>query len=372
MCLQRQAGGKMTHKITPTRRFTLMFTLVLALSLCAGALGEQAAPQAHAAPLYTNPQEDLIIYETPDNSRESGAFLPAGMACQVLEQQGEWASILYVNLAGDVDSGWVRGAGLRQKTAEDAPSYGIVNSPDPLTRVPLFQKASSKAKTFGKYYNGAVVQVLAAPEKNFVKVRVGSLEGYMKPELLALDAPFGSVVPTLPTPQVQHPKYAGLTLRAAQSYQSEKLGSAGNGQTVRVIGITEEFAHVILDSGLTGFMQASALAPQPVYADLDPGIFTAEPEGMATVIDNPDGQGAHLRAKGSTASESLGLYMNGTRVIVTGGTTWWRKVWVDGKTGYMMAKLLRDFVPEDNPDEDHMVAGPSDDYPGDDYPGDDN
>jgi len=363
MRLQQQAGGKMNHKNTRVRRFTLIFTILLALSLLTGALAEQVAQQEAPAALYISPQQDLVIYETPEEGKDSALLLPAGMACQLLEQQGDWARILYVNLAGDVNSGWVKGAALRQKTAEDAPSYGIVNSPDPLTRVPLYQKASSKAKTFGKYYNGAVVQVLAAPDKNFVKVRAGSLEGFMKPEFLALDAPFGSVVPTLPTPQVQHPKYAGLTLRAGQSYQSEKLGSAGNGQTVRVVGITEEFAHVILEGGLTGFMQASALAPQPVYADLDPGIFTAEPEGMATVIDNPDGQGAHLRAKGSTASESLGLYMNGTRVIVTGGSTWWRKVWVDGKTGYMMAKLLRDFVPEDNPDEDHMVAGPSDDYP---------
>ena len=56
-----------------------------------------------------------------------------------------------------------------------------------------------------------MVQVLKAPEKTFVKVRIGSLEGYMKTELLALDAPFGSIVPTIPSPQVQNPKYAGLT-----------------------------------------------------------------------------------------------------------------------------------------------------------------
>lgn len=345
------------------RRHSLFLALLVALSLCLPALAEQV--QQPAAPLYISPGQDLVIYDTRDDSEKSSLLLPAGMACQVQQQEGEWANILYVNLAGDVNSGWVKAATLRAKTEQDGPSYGIVNSPDPLTRVPLYQKASSKAKTNGKYYNGAVVQVLKAPEKTFVKVRIGSLEGYMKTELLALDAPFGSIVPTIPSPQVQNPKYAGLTLRAGPSYKAEKQGSEGNGSHVRVLGIRDDFAHVILEDGRVGFMEASSLSPQPIYADLDPGVYTPEPKGMETVIDNPDGQGAHLRAKGSTASDSLGLYVNGTRVIVTGGTTWWRKVWVDGKTGYMMAKLLRGFVPEDKPEEEG-VTWTDDDFQGDD------
>lgn len=347
------------------RFYSFALALLMALSLSLSALAELPVQQA-APPLFISPQQDLMIYENRDDSVKTKLLLPAGMACQLLSREGDWAQILYVNLAGDVSSGWVKGSSLRQHVEEDGPSYGIVNSKDPYARVPLYQKASAKAKTHGKYYNGAVVQVLGAPEKSFIKVRIGSLEGYMKTELLALNAPFGSIVPTIPSPQVAHPRFSGLTLRAAQSYKSDKLGSAPNGQAVRVVGITDTFAHVLLENGLVGFMEAASLSPQPVYADLDPGVFTPEPKGMETVIDNPDGQGAHLRTRGSTSSESLGLYNNGTRVIVTGGTTWWRKVWVDGKTGFMLAKLLRDFVPEENPEETEGVTWTDDDFHGDD------
>lgn len=336
----------MTRLSRKPRLLALTLAILMALSLALPAFAETQAQQASPA-LYINPGADLPIFDTASAEDGSGAVLPTGMACQVVGEQGGYQQILYLNLAGVPTTGWVTAGVLRQKTEADTPSYGIVSSPDYLTRVPLYQKASVKAKTHGKYYNGVTVQVIDNTHKDYVQVRVGTLEGFMPRALLLLDAPYGSVAPALPHPTVQHPKYNGLTLRAEQSFKSDKIGSVPNSGSVTVLGITEEFAHVMLEDGQVGFMQASALSPQPVYADLDPGVFMPEPEGMETVIDNPDGQGAHLRAKGSTKSESLGLYTNGTRVIVTGGSTYWRKVWVDGKTGFMMAKLLRGFVPED-------------------------
>ncbi|NLX83518.1 MAG: SH3 domain-containing protein [Clostridiales bacterium] len=334
------------------RALAALLALMLTLSLTITAISEAAAPQP-LMPLYLNPGADLMIYNSANDTDVSGFVLQSGMACLLLGEQGGFIQILYLNPAGIQTAGWVQSGSLREKTEADAPSYGIVNSPDHFIRVPLYQKASAKAKTHGKYYNGVVVQVLDNRDKHFVKVRIGSLEGFMPRAQLLLDAPYGSVVSSQPHPTVQHPKYYGLTLRAAQSFQSEKLGAVQNGGSVTVLGVTEDFAHVMLDGGQMGFMQASALIPQPVYADVDPGVLTPEPKGMETVIDNPDGQGAHLRRKGSSKSDSLGLYLNGTRVIVTGGTTWWRKVWVDGKTGYMMAKLLRGFVPKEGEGEDY-------------------
>ena len=328
------------------RLLALMMALLMALSFSLPVFA-QTQVQQETPVLYINPGADLPVFDTANAADDATAVLPTGMACQVLGEQGGYQQILYLNLAGVPTTGWVSAGVLRPKTEDDAPSYGIISSPDYLARVPLYQKASVKAKTHGKYYNGVTVQVIDNTHRDYVQVRIGTLEGFMPRALLLLDAPYGSVPPALPHPTVAHPKYNGLTLRAAQSFKSDKIGSVQNGGSVTVLGVTEEFAHVMLEDGKLGFMQASALSPQPVYADLDPAVFMPEPEGMETVIDNPDGQGAHLRAKGSTKSESLGLYTNGTRVIVTGGSTYWRRVWVDGKTGFMMAKLLRGFVPED-------------------------
>ena len=93
---------------------------------------------------------------------------------------------------------------------------------------------------------------------------------------------------------------------------------------------------------------ASGVAPQPVYADIDSAVTLPQPEGILTVVDNPDGQGAQLRKRASTGSDSLGLYRNGTSVIVTGGGEYWKQVWVEGRTGWMMAKLLKGMQPAEN------------------------
>ena len=307
--------------------------------------------QVVEAPLvYINLGEKVPVYESPDEGTKSGFVLDSGAVFEVLSIQGEWLNILRVNEAGQRLPGWVKASGLRPKTQEDGSGIAIVNSADPFVRVHLQKGASSRSDSLGKYYNGVVVTLIQAPKDNYVKVRIGSLEGFMKLDSLLLDAMPGSVQTYVQTATVQNPKDPGLTLRAGQSYQSDKLGGYSNGTPVTVIGLTEDFAHVITQDGRIGFMMASGLSPQPVYADVDPGLRVERPQGSASVIDNQGGQGAHLRKKGSTASDSLGLYPNGTEVVVTGGTAWWKQVWVDGKTGYMMATLIRDFVPEDEPD----------------------
>jgi len=312
--------------------------------------------QVVEAPLvYINPGEKVPVYESPDEGTKSGFVLDSGAVFEVLSNQGEWLNILRVNEAGQRLPGWVKASGLRPKTQEDGSGIAIVNSADPFVRVHLQKGASSRSDSLGKYYNGVVVTLIQAPKDNYVKVRIGSLEGFMKLDSLLLDAMPGSVQTYVQTATVQNPRDPGLTLRAGQSYQSDKLGGYSNGAQVRVLGVTEEFAQVQTADGQLGFMMASGLSPQPIYADIDPGAYIQQPEGALSVVDNPAGQGAHLRQKGSTSSPSLGLYPNGTQVVVTGGTAWWKQVWVEGRTGYMMATLIRGFVPSEDGGEDDWV-----------------
>jgi len=323
-----------------------LFALAAFLTLACISHAEQGSftvePQA-----WINAGETRPLYESVDSGSKALRELSSGEAFELLALNDSWAEILVFSEAGDRLHGWVTPEGLRLKNADDGAALAIVYSPDPSLRVHLRTSASKGAKSLGKYFSGVVVRVLDQKGGIWARVRIGSLEGYMETDSLVLDGPVGSVPSLIPTVLVNYQDGFSLTLRAGQSYQSGKQGAVPNGQPVRVLGVTEEFAHVLTEDGKTGFMMASALTPQPVYADIPYVASIPRPDGAVSVIDNPGGQGAHLRQRGSTASESLGLYPNGTEVVVTGGTVYWKKVWVDGRTGYMMAQLIRGFVPEE-------------------------
>ncbi len=324
---------------------TLLAALLLISLLplpAAKAVGESFVVES---PLYLNAGAARPVYENSDDASAVIRELDTGEAFELLGISGSWAEILVFSEAGDHLHGWAKPEGLRQKNASDGAALAIVNSADPSVRVHLRQSAGRESKSLGKYFSGVVARVLEQPNSSWTRVRIGSLEGFMETSQLALDGPVGSVPVLIPTVLVNYQDGFSLTLRAGQSYQSGKQGAVQNGQPVRVLGVTEEFAHVLTGEGKTGFMMASGLTPQPVYADIVPEALIPRPDGSLSVIDNPGGQGAHLRLRGSTASESLGLYPNGTEVVVTGGTAYWKQVWVDGRTGYMMAQLIRGFVP---------------------------
>ena len=324
--------------------FLPLFLLTLLLPFAAGAGQDSFTIEPRT---WVNAGAARPVYENADSAAEIIRELSPGETFELLSQVGVWTGILVFNEAGEPVAGWISPEGLRPKEPGDGARRATVNSPDSYVRVPLRARPRQNAESLGKYYNGASALVLEQPLGGWVKVRLGSLEGYFEEKFLLLDAPAGSVPSFIPTVTVSNPGDPGLTLRAGQSYQSDKLGAVSNGEPVRVLGVTEEFAHVITPDGRVGFMMASGLSPQPVYADVDPIAYSPRPEGSVSVVDNPSGQGAHLRKRGSTDSDSLGLYPNGTEVVVTGGTTYWKQVWADGKTGYMMAKLIRGFVPEE-------------------------
>lgn len=312
----------------------------------------EAAPGFTVVPvLWLNAGKDKAVFMEPDSKSEKLGRLEAGEAFEMLNQDGAYAEVLVFNAAGDRVHGYVENESLRQKTEEDGPALAVISSSDPVKRAVLRSGASDNSKQLGKYFNGVVARLTQAPKGNWVKVDIGGLEGFIRVRDLVMDGPVGSVLSLIPTVTVQYAKASSLTFRAAPSYQAEKLGAVPNGESVRVLGVTDEFAHVLTPDGREAFMMASGLSPQPTTADTAPAQALPQPEGYLSVIDNPEGQGAHLRLRGSTSSDSLGLYPNGTEVVVIGGTAWWKQVWVDGKTGYMLATLIRGFVPEDDPDD---------------------
>ena len=267
----------------------LLLSMLLPLVIRAEQSAFTVEPQ-----IYLNTGKARPVYETPDSVSNIVRELSSGEVVQLLSQSESWAEVLVFNEAGDGLVGWTLPEGIRLKVPEDGISLVTVNSPDPSIRLPLHTQPRKSSKSWGKYYNGVTAFVLQQPQNGWVKVRVGDLEGYFEEKFLVLDAAAGSVMSFIPTVTVSNSDSPGLNLRSAQSFQSETKATYSNGKPVRVLGVTEDFVHVLTEDGLTGFMMAWGVSPQPAYADIQNTADIPQPEGSETVIDNPSGQGAQL------------------------------------------------------------------------------
>lgn len=326
----------------------LAASLLLLTTQLTQARAEQTAQQQQVQeqPVFVySPKGDLDIYQAPGADSGVKKVLAQGLDAVLLETRGEWSMVLFWNEAGEPGPGYVKADKVVQRQAEESTNMAVLTSTEG-QRVALYKGRNAKGTVLYRYAPGVRVQVLSLDEKGWAKVGIQAVEGYVRQD--SLDWNLQQYQPAdLPEVRVQYAKAHSLSMREAASYKAKQLGGVPNGEVVRVLGVGGEFAHVMTGDGRVGFIMAAGLYPQPLLAEVTQTAPVAKPEGMETIIDNPDGQGANLRARASSAGDMLGLYPNGTAVVVTGGSSWWKKVWVDGKTGYMMAKLLRDFVPKE-------------------------
>ena len=341
-----------------TKNTWYLKALAMVMALCLmplAALAQEAGTVA--APLYLNTGEARNIHGAALEGADVLRVLKPNEAFEMVSNQAGWASIRVFTESGEMLAGWAMSQGLRLKTAEDGYSTAVIAPHNPDDRPDLRTGPRNSADSLGRYFPGVVARVLTQPENGWVGLGIGSLEGYMREDDLAFDPPPGSVADLLPRVSVSYQDGPSLTMRAAQSFQSEKVTAYRNGTQVGVLGFTDDFAQVLTPDGRVGFMMAWGLDPQPYAAlPLAPAVLpgmTAPPAptlkpvvppdsfDYITRIDNTGGQGAHLRQRATTSSDTQGLYPNGTQVWVLRYGEYWTQVWVDGKTGWMMTKLLQ-------------------------------
>lgn len=319
--------------------------LLLALALTIGLLPAIGLAETAAA-AYVNSGKLKPLYEEPDDGSAQIGEVQKGQVFTLLSRDNKWAQVAYTDPAGIERRGYIKDSNLK----ESKETYGtaFIKGSDEALKAPLRKTAKKSGTVLAKYFPGVLVQLLETPGERYTKVQIGNQAGFVETALLHLEREGEGLIREMEEATVQNPDGYSLSLREAPNYKSEKFRGYQNGTAVLVLGMTDEFAHVLTPDGRTGFMMSTGLSPAPVYADLNPEDITERPKGYTSIIDNPEGGGAHLRRRGSTASESMGLYRNGTEVVVVGGTAWWKKVWVNGHTGYMMAKLIRGFVPSED------------------------
>ena len=127
-----------------------------------------------------------------------------------------------------------------------------------------------------------------------------------------------------------------LNLRMEPNEKSTSLGKYYNGVQVQVLSVLENGWAQVLVGGLFGYMKMEFLtlstSSVPFPASVMPVMRVSNPNSVGNL---------HLRSGQSTDTASLGLYPNGTQVILMGFNANWAHVIVNGQVGFMMAKYLK-------------------------------
>lgn len=278
-------------------------------------------------------------------------------------------------------------------------TYAFVNNPDPADRLNLRTEPRQNADSLGKYYNGVCVQVLEEDaDSSWVRVRIGMLEGYMMKQYLtsAAGENVNSAMPTyislssgwelyhtrntngaysmhglgemvtllgfstgwwhvqagneigfvpagfasfeqlsgsyydgFPIAVINNPNPNDrLNLRVAARQNSTSLGKYYNGCIVAVLKSGENGWSKVRIGNLEGYMMEKYLE-----MDTPSSVASAQP---SIEIRNANGTGLNLRCEPNLNADSLGLYMNGTKLTVMGLSDKWCHVCIDGKTGFML------------------------------------
>ncbi|NLI20805.1 MAG: SH3 domain-containing protein [Clostridiales bacterium] len=138
-----------------------------------------------------------------------------------------------------------------------------------------------------------------------------------------------AAVPATSTALSQYGYVTGgwLRLRSGPSFDYSTVSSYYTGTAVLILGTTGNWYHVEAPDGNTGYMYASYIT------------FSGGGTGTAYVT-SANGYGVRLRSGPGTGYSILGVYSVGTAVTVLQTGTYWSKIQIGSRVGYMMNKFL--------------------------------
>jgi len=127
-----------------------------------------------------------------------------------------------------------------------------------------------------------------------------------------------------------------LHLRAEPRTDAASLGKYYNGVRLANAGISEGGWVPVSIGTLKGYMKQQFL----MLADTPGHSLSSVASAMPILeVSNPNmAANLHLRERPSAASNSLGVYPNGTKVVLMGFGGEWAHVIVDGKMGFMLGR----------------------------------
>ena len=131
-----------------------------------------------------------------------------------------------------------------------------------------------------------------------------------------------------------------LHLRARPDSGSESLGLYRNGTRVTVEGFANSNWAAVTVNGKRGYMNLRYLTGTAPVQQISAVNRPAPSESTLLYVRTGNSGRLHLRAAPSQKADSLGLYPNGTPVLVTSRLNGWAFVNVNGAAGYMMLSFL--------------------------------
>lgn len=118
--------------------------------------------------------------------------------------------------------------------------------------------ASAKSSMLGKYYTGTEVKLKSDPNAEWVEVEIGRERGYMKSSYLRTGGAADRIAPAWKTGTVIATNWANMRYGPSTEYQF--AGRVPEGETVTIMGLTDENWYYVKFDGEKGFISAKLIA----------------------------------------------------------------------------------------------------------------
>lgn len=139
--------------------------------------------------------------------------------------------------------------------------YAIVSTSDPAKPVPLYAEADPSAAIRYSYYHGTLVKLLNQEQQDMWEVSIAGVQGFMEPSNLAV-MDFAEMATELPVMKIRNKTDSGvLNLRVSPSLQSDIIRQYTNDEEVLLMGVSDEWCHVIGYGSRVGYMKPEYLEP---------------------------------------------------------------------------------------------------------------
>lgn len=138
-------------------------------------------------------------------------------------------------------------------------NYAIISVTDASIPIPLREKPEPNTGIYYAYYHGTLVKVLNQENDNWWEVSIGGVKGFMEAAYLQV-TDFADMTTELPVMRIKNDTDSGvLNLREKPSMQSDIIRQYTNDEQVLMMGISDDWYHVIGYGGRVGYMKPEFL-----------------------------------------------------------------------------------------------------------------
>ena len=272
-----------------------------------------------------------------------------------LNENRKWA---YVTTADGV-SGWISTSKLIMESvlANDGVLDSNANWEPTGRRIELLAKPQEGARVLGKYYTGALCDVLGTKlykdgNTSYLRVRIGGQTGYV----IVRDVRMGlaSYAEEVPSIMVHSADNAQGVIYAEPDASSQVLLSVNDGAYVSVLGVCPNNWYYVMTECVAGYMRGSALVTQLPW---DPDAAVEEKEEAADVVTNAtvtlpadegsmfivsskEGNRVNVRSKASSSGTVIAKYYTGTPVTPLGEKNGYMHISIGHVEGYIDMRFL--------------------------------